>query len=50
MKQTNKVALSCEECRRKNYYTNKSLGNAKRLVVKKFCIHCGIHTTHKEEV
>ncbi|EIE39885.1 ribosomal protein L33 [Mycoplasmopsis canis UFG4] len=50
MKNTNKVALSCEICRRKNYYTNKSAGNQKRLQVKKFCIHCGIHSLHKEEV
>ncbi|MCU9936110.1 50S ribosomal protein L33 [Mycoplasmopsis cynos] len=50
MKQTNKVALSCENCCRKNYYTNKSLGIEKRLIVKKFCVHCGQHTTHKEEV
>ncbi|WP_416373552.1 50S ribosomal protein L33 [Mycoplasmopsis cynos] len=35
---------------RKNYYTNKSLGIEKRLIVKKFCVHCGQHTTHKEEV
>ncbi|WP_129620828.1 50S ribosomal protein L33 [Mycoplasmopsis bovirhinis] len=50
MKNTNKVALSCESCRRKNYYTNKSLGNPKRLQVKKFCIHCTSHTKHLEEV
>ncbi|MBN4083400.1 50S ribosomal protein L33 [Mycoplasma sp. CSL10137] len=46
----NKVSLACEECRRKNYITNKSLGNLERLIVKKYCIHCKKHTLHKEEI
>ncbi|WP_027121549.1 50S ribosomal protein L33 [Mycoplasma leonicaptivi] len=50
MKTNNKVSLACEECRRKNYITNKSLGNSKRLVVKKHCVNCSKHTVHKEEV
>ncbi|WP_416373383.1 50S ribosomal protein L33 [Mycoplasmopsis felis] len=37
-------------CRRKNYITNKSLGNVNRINIKKYCVHCQIHTLHKEEV
>ncbi|QZE12275.1 50S ribosomal protein L33 [Mycoplasma sp. Ms02] len=47
--QKKKVSLACELCRRKNYATNKSLGNAERLVFKKYCTNCKAHTTHKEE-
>ncbi|MGZ9756354.1 50S ribosomal protein L33 [Mycoplasma sp. 394] len=50
MKTNHKVAMSCSECRRKNYTTNKSLGKTERLTVKKHCIHCHKHTIHKEEV
>ncbi|MEI2461844.1 50S ribosomal protein L33 [Mycoplasmopsis felis] len=50
MKNNNKISLACSYCRRKNYITNKSLGNVNRINIKKYCVHCQIHTLHKEEV
>lgn len=42
-----KVALACQNCKIKNYYTNKS--NDERIVIKKFCNTCRAHNEHKEE-
>ncbi|TNK82413.1 50S ribosomal protein L33 [Mycoplasmopsis pullorum] len=47
--QKKKIALACEVCRRKNYYTNKSFGNQSRIIIKKHCTNCNNHTIHKEE-
>jgi large subunit ribosomal protein L33 len=43
------VTLACEECRRRNYETNKSRRNTPdRVELRKFCPWCGRHTPHKE--
>ncbi|MGL6125050.1 MAG: 50S ribosomal protein L33 [Metamycoplasmataceae bacterium] len=42
-----KVALACQNCKIKNYYTNKS--NDDRIVINKFCNNCRAHHEHKEE-
>jgi large subunit ribosomal protein L33 len=43
------VTLACEECRRRNYQTNKSRRNTPdRIELRKFCRWCGRHTPHKE--
>ncbi|ADN69332.1 50S ribosomal protein L33 [Mycoplasmopsis fermentans] len=47
--QKRKVTLSCENCQKLNYSTNKSLSNPKRIEIKKFCPNCRMHTIHKEE-
>ncbi|MBR2055976.1 MAG: 50S ribosomal protein L33 [Mycoplasmataceae bacterium] len=43
-----KVTLACQECHSKNYYENKSSVD-KRLIKRKFCKQCVLHTIHKEE-
>ncbi|QCZ36498.1 50S ribosomal protein L33 [Mycoplasma nasistruthionis] len=50
MKSNNKVSIACELCKRKNYSTNKSAGNQKRLEIAKFCKNCNQKTLHKEEI
>jgi len=43
------VTLACEECKRRNYQTNKSRRNTPdRIEMRKFCRWCGNHTPHKE--
>ncbi|OYD26575.1 LSU ribosomal protein L33P [Mycoplasma testudineum] len=42
-----KIALACQECKRKNYKTNKS--KPERLEINKFCSNCRAKTMHKEE-
>ncbi len=42
-----KVTLACEVCKDKNYRVNKS--SVERLVIKKYCKRCNLHTEHKEE-
>ena len=43
------VTMACEECKRRNYQTNKSRRNTPdRIELKKFCPWCGKHTPHKE--
>jgi large subunit ribosomal protein L33 len=43
------VTLACEECKRRNYQTNKSRRNTPdRIEMRKFCRWCGHHTPHKE--
>ena len=43
------VTLACEECKRRNYETNKSRRNTPdRIEMRKFCRWCGRHTPHKE--
>ena len=44
-----KVTLACEECKRRNYQTQKSKRNTPdRVEFKKFCRWCGSHTLHRE--
>lgn len=43
------ISLACEQCKRKNYTTDKNKKNTpSKLQFKKFCPHCGKHTEHKE--
>jgi large subunit ribosomal protein L33 len=43
------VTLACEECKRRNYQTNKNRRNdPERVELRKFCRWCGRHTPHKE--
>jgi large subunit ribosomal protein L33 len=43
------VTLACEDCKRRNYQTNKSRRNSPdRIELRKFCHRCGKHTAHKE--
>jgi large subunit ribosomal protein L33 len=43
------VTLACEECKRRNYQTNKSRRNTPdRIELRKYCRWCGHHTAHKE--
>ena len=43
------VTLACEDCKRRNYQTNKSRRNSPdRIELRKFCRWCGHHTAHKE--
>jgi large subunit ribosomal protein L33 len=43
------VTLACEECKRRNYQTNKSRRNTPdRVELRKYCRWCGRHTAHKE--
>jgi large subunit ribosomal protein L33 len=43
------ITLACEECRRRNYQTNKSKRNdPERLELRKYCRWCRRHTAHKE--
>ena len=43
------IALSCEQCKHKNYRTtkNKKL-KPDKLTLRKFCPACRSHTSHKE--
>jgi large subunit ribosomal protein L33 len=43
------VTLACEECKRRNYQTEKSKrNNPDRVEFRKYCRWCGKHTPHKE--
>jgi large subunit ribosomal protein L33 len=43
------VTLACQECKRRNYQTNKSRRNSPdRIEFSKYCRWCGRHTPHKE--
>jgi large subunit ribosomal protein L33 len=43
------VTLACEDCKRRNYQTNKNRRNdPERIEMRKFCRWCGRHTAHKE--
>lgn len=44
-----KVVLACEQCKSRNYTTNKTEETrTKRLRINKFCKTCIKHTTHEE--
>jgi large subunit ribosomal protein L33 len=43
------VTLACEECKRRNYQTNKSKrNNPDRITLRKYCKWCRGHTAHRE--
>jgi large subunit ribosomal protein L33 len=43
------ITLACEECKRRNYQTNKSKrNNPDRVALRKYCRWCGRHTDHRE--
>ncbi|HXH71273.1 MAG TPA: 50S ribosomal protein L33 [Mariprofundaceae bacterium] len=43
------LALSCEECKRKNYTTDKNKRTmTDKLQLQKYCRFCRKHTAHKE--
>ncbi|MEA2265182.1 MAG: large subunit ribosomal protein, partial [Solirubrobacteraceae bacterium] len=43
------VTLACEECKRRNYQTNKSKrNNPDRISLRKYCRWCRRHTGHRE--
>jgi large subunit ribosomal protein L33 len=43
------VTLACENCKRRNYQTNKSKRNTPdRIELRKYCKWCGNHTPHRE--
>jgi large subunit ribosomal protein L33 len=43
------IALKCEDCKNKNYTTQKNRRNTQgKLEFSKFCPFCRKHTDHKE--
>ncbi|NLM40334.1 MAG: 50S ribosomal protein L33 [Firmicutes bacterium] len=43
------ITLECEQCKNRNYRTNKNRKNdPDRLALKKYCKTCRTHTVHKE--
>ena len=43
------ITLACEQCRRRNYQTNKSkCNNPDRIELRKYCRWRRRHTPHKE--
>jgi large subunit ribosomal protein L33 len=43
------VTLACEDCKRRNYQTNKSKrNNPERIQLRKYCRWCKSHTAHRE--
>jgi large subunit ribosomal protein L33 len=43
------IALRCDVCKRRNYYTRKNKKKVERKIeYKKFCKWCKKHTLHKE--
>ncbi len=44
-----KITLACEQCKERNYITNKNRrNNPDRLEMKKHCPRCNQHTVHRE--
>jgi len=43
------ITLACEECKHRNYQTNKSKrNNPDRVSLRKYCRWCRRHTSHRE--
>ena len=43
------VTLACEECKRRNYQSEKSKRNdPNRIELRKYCPRCRKHTLHRE--
>lgn len=44
-----KITMACTVCRNRNYITRKNRRNdPDRMMLKKFCPHCGTHRGHRE--
>ncbi|MBT5337973.1 50S ribosomal protein L33 [Candidatus Falkowbacteria bacterium] len=49
MSQDNLIKLQCSECRSINYHSRRNKKKIKeKLILKKYCKKCKIHTSHKE--
>lgn len=45
----NLIALKCNDCGSRNYYTHKNKKKVERKIeLKKYCSKCRKHTLHKE--
>jgi large subunit ribosomal protein L33 len=43
------ITLACTTCRERTYHTEKNRKNdTDRMVLKKYCPRCRIHTDHRE--
>ncbi|MBA2580785.1 MAG: 50S ribosomal protein L33 [Thermoleophilaceae bacterium] len=43
------VTLACDQCKRRNYQTQKSKrNNPERIAMRKYCRWCSSHTDHRE--
>ncbi len=43
------ITLACEDCKHRNYQTNKSKRNSPdRVALRKYCRWCRRHTPHRE--
>lgn len=43
------ISLECQECKRRNYSTQKNRRNTpEKLMLTKYCRFCRRHTEHKE--
>jgi len=43
------ITLACEECKHRNYQSNKSKrNNPDRITLRKYCRWCRKHTSHRE--
>jgi large subunit ribosomal protein L33 len=43
------VTLACNDCKNRNYTTEKNKKNdTARMEIKKYCPHCRHHTAHRE--
>jgi large subunit ribosomal protein L33 len=43
------ITLACEDCKHRNYQTNKSKRNSPdRVTLRKYCRWCRHHTSHRE--
>ena len=40
--------LQCEECKKVNYFTNKTKNVEGKIELSKYCNRCKKHTIHKE--
>ena len=48
-KERGEITLACEECKHRNYQTNKSKrNNPDRVTLRKYCRWCRKHTSHRE--
>ncbi|MBU0619509.1 MAG: 50S ribosomal protein L33 [Patescibacteria group bacterium] len=49
MSQDNLIKLTCNECKKDNYFSRKNKKTIKaKLELKKYCKHCKQHVLHKE--
>ena len=48
MKDKKKIILTCSVCLSRNYSTNQSSKNTKRVELMKYCPKCNTHTLHKQ--